>query len=85
MLAALLVGSGALLFLQKRFTFFVAFGAAALLALSGLVASLGHPELTLPVPPALSIVIGLYLCLRVVIARPARPRGGNLPPPETPT
>ncbi len=65
-----LVVAGLLLFIRRPWTFWVAIGAAAVLALTGVLAMLKHPELALPVPPILSIVIGLYLVLRAVIARP---------------
>jgi hypothetical protein len=70
-IAGVLAVAGATMFLKKPFAFYIAMAAAALLAVSGLLALLGKPELALPVPPALSLVIGLYLCLRTVIARPS--------------
>src|SRR6185503_14086191 len=70
-IAALLVLGGATLFLKRPFAFYVAVAAAALLTVSGVVAWAGHPELAMPVPPMLSIVIGLYLILRAAMARPA--------------
>jgi hypothetical protein len=69
-LGALLVGAGLVVLLRRPFSFHVALGVALLVAVSGCVAWLGHPELALPVPPVLSIVLGLYLCLRTVLARP---------------
>jgi hypothetical protein len=74
-LAGLLVVGGILMFMRKPIAFFVTVGAALLLAVSGVVAYFGHPELALPMHPMISIVIGLYLSLRAVLARPAlRPR-----------
>lgn len=70
-IAGVLAVAGGAMFLKKPFAFFIAMAAAGLLAASGVLALLGKPELALPVPPALSIVIGLYLCLRTVIARPS--------------
>jgi hypothetical protein len=69
-IAGLLVAGGATMFLQRPFVFWVAIGASGLLAATGVLARLGHPEWALPVPWQLSVVIGLYLCLRAVIARP---------------
>ena len=69
-IAGLLVVGGAVMFLRKPFGFWVAIGAATLLSATGVLARLGHPELALPVPWQLSVVLGLYLCLRAVIARP---------------
>ena len=43
---------------------------AALTAVSGIVALAHHPELSLPVPPALSVGVGLYLVFRTAIASP---------------
>lgn len=67
-LAALLVVTGALLFTRTRIAFWVAIAAGAITATSGIVALMHHPELSLPVPPALSIGVGLYLVLRTAIA-----------------
>jgi len=68
-IAGLLVIGGALLFLRKPFAFYPAIAASALLALSSVLGYLHHPELGLPVPPMLSLVIGLYLCFRVLLVR----------------
>jgi hypothetical protein len=65
-----LVVAGACMFLRRPFSFWVAMAASLLLALSGVLAFLHHPELSLPVHPAISLVVGLYLCLRTLIARP---------------
>jgi hypothetical protein len=78
-IAGLLALGGASMFLKRPFAFWVAIAAAALLAATGVAARLGHPNWALPVPWQLSVVIGLYLCLRAVIARPSlKPR-----PPRT--
>jgi hypothetical protein len=69
--------AGALMFLNRPFTRWVALAAAALLAADGLV-GLKRPEWGLPVPGYLSIVIGLYLFLRTLLTRtrpPAAPSG----------
>lgn len=76
-IAAVLAIAGVLMFVKRPFVFWVGLGAAVLLALSGVAALAGKPELALPVPPALSIVIGLYLVLRVLIARPSLKSGAK--------
>lgn len=70
-LAALLVVAGALLFTRTRISFYVALAIGALTAITGILALAHHPELALPVPPALSIGVGLYLVFRTAIASPA--------------
>src|SRR5262245_49774933 len=68
-IAAILIASGAALFLRRGITFYVANAAALLLALSGVAGLVGHRELAMPMPPVLSLVIGLYLILRLMMAR----------------
>jgi hypothetical protein len=75
-LAALLVIAGGLMFLRKPFTRWVAVGVALLLAIDGLV-SMKHPELGLPIPWYLSVVIGLYLVLRTLLTPRRGPAGGG--------
>jgi hypothetical protein len=70
-IAALLVLAGALLFTRTRPAFYFALAVAALTAVTGIIALAHHPELALPVPPALSIGVGLYLVFRTAIASPA--------------
>jgi hypothetical protein len=70
-IAALLVLAGALLFTRARAAFYFALAVAALTAVTGIIALAHHPELALPVPPALSIGVGLYLVFRTAIASPA--------------
>lgn len=70
-LAALLVVAGALLFTRRRAAFYGALAVAALTAISGVAAFAHHPELALPLPPALLVAVGLYLVLRTAIAAPA--------------
>lgn len=75
LIAGLLIGGGATLFLRRPFAFWVALAASVVLAVSGLLARFGYPMLALPIPPILSIVVGLYLCLRVLMAKSAlKPR-----------
>lgn len=69
-IAGLLVLAGALLFTRARPAFYFALAVAALTAVTGIVALAHHPELALPVPPALSIGVGLYLIFRTAIASP---------------
>jgi len=69
-LAALLVVAGAFLFTRTRVSFYVALAVGALTAITGILALAHHPELALPVPPALSIGVGLYLVFRTAIASP---------------
>jgi hypothetical protein len=69
-IAGILVGAGVLMFLRRPFVFWFALAAALVLGVSGALAWAGKPQLALPVPPTLSIVIALYLCLRSLIARP---------------
>ena len=76
-LAALLVLAGALLFTRTRPAFYAAIAVGALTAITGILALAHHPELALPVPPALSIGVGLYLVFRTAIASPAFGGGGK--------
>ncbi len=69
-LAALLVVAGGFLFTRTRVSFYVALAVGALTAITGILALAHHPELALPVPPALSIGVGLYLVFRTAIASP---------------
>jgi hypothetical protein len=68
-IAGVLIAAGGLLFLRRPLVWYIAVGAAALAVVTGVVAQLGRPDLALPVPPLLSLVIGLYLILRLVISR----------------
>jgi len=70
-LAGLLVAAGVFLFTKLRASFYAAIAVGALTAVTGVVALAHHPELALPVPPALSIGVGLYLVFRTAIASPA--------------
>lgn len=87
-IAAFLVVGGGLLILRLTVAFWVAVAAALALTISGALAWAGHPGWAMPVPPLLSIVIGLYLILRTVMARPAlgkrppRPRSDEPSPAE---
>jgi hypothetical protein len=78
-LAGLLIVSGALLFLRRPFVYWLALAASILTAATGAIALLGRPSWALPVPPGLSIGVGIYLGLRVMMAKAAQPRRGFLP------
>jgi hypothetical protein len=85
-LAGLLVFAGALLFTRTRIAFYAALAVGALTAISGIAALLGHPELSLPVHPGLSIGIGLYLVFRTALSAASfarRTPTGFIPKPET--
>jgi hypothetical protein len=69
-IAALLVVTGVVLFTRTRAAFWVAINTGIVTAITGVLALAHHPELALPVPPALSIGVGLYLVLRTAIAAP---------------
>ena len=69
-IAGVLLVGGVTMFLRRPFAFWVAIAAALLLTASGLAAFLHHPQLSMPIHPGISVVVGLYLCLRAVIARP---------------
>src|SRR5688500_374648 len=68
-LAGYLVASGAALLLRHKLTFWNAMMAATLLAVSGALALAGKRELSLPMPPWLTLVVGLYMCLRLIMAK----------------
>jgi hypothetical protein len=80
-IAGLLVLGGVALLLRRPFAFYVALAAAVVTAATGVMPYLHHPELALPVPPILSIVVGLYLVGRTALLRLAGPekRRGFLP------
>jgi hypothetical protein len=83
-LAALLIAGGAGLFLRRVATYWLAVAAAGLCALTGLLPFIGRPDLALPVPGWLSIVVGLYLLLRLFVAKRALTPRKTAPPPEAP-
>jgi hypothetical protein len=70
-LAGLLIAAGALILTRLRPAFYVALAVGGLVAASGIMPYVGHPELSLPVPPALSIGVGLYLVFRTAITASA--------------
>lgn len=76
-IAALLVLAGLAMISRRPAAYLFGLGVAGVMVVSGLVALLGHPRLSLPVPPLLSIVVGLYLGLRIAMAKAAL--GGRRP------
>jgi len=79
-LVALLMVGGGLMFVPRPFVRWVAIAVAAVVAVDGLV-SLKAPQLGLPVPAWMSIVIGCYLVLRTLISQVKRPaKGGEFAP-----
>lgn len=85
-IAALLVVAGAFWFTGLRAAKWLAIVVGVLTAVTGVLFYAHHPELALPVPGWLSIVIGLYLVLRTAMAVVATPpkRRGFLPRDEEP-
>ena len=73
-IAGLLILGGLSLFLSSRFSFYLALFAALVTALSGVLAHAGHPTWAMPVPWWLSVVVGLYLCIRVPLAYFQQPK-----------
>ncbi len=69
-LAAMLVVAGVLLFTRTRASLYFAFAAGAATTVTGILAFAHHPELALPVWPALSVGMGLYIILRAAMAAP---------------
>lgn len=77
-LAGLLVAAGALLLTRTRAAFWIALVVAAVTAASGVMPLVHHPELSLPLHPAATIGVSLYLVLRIGMAASAfgvKPRG----------
>jgi hypothetical protein len=72
-IAGILCAGGIVMLLRPPWAMWVAVGCSAMLVVTGALAYLGHPGLALPVHPILSIVIGLYICLRSLLMRPTRP------------
>jgi hypothetical protein len=74
-LMAMLVIAGVLVILGLRAGFYVGLFTGAITALAGLIAwaGIGGTALALPIHPALAIVVGLYLCMRVATTKVTRP------------
>jgi hypothetical protein len=72
-LVGLLVAGGLTMLSRRPFTFWVVIGVAAVLAVTGVLARVGHPELALPLPWYGSVGVAVYLVLRAVAARFASP------------
>lgn len=83
LLAGLLVTAGVLLLTRRRAAVWLAMAAGLVTALSGIMPYLHHPELALPIPPPLSIGIGLYLVFRTALSASGvgtSKRRGFIPP-----
>ena len=86
---ALMMG-GALLFFRVRAGYYVALAAALATAITGLAIRFGHPTWGLPYNWAISVVVGIYLTLRVLMLIPTAPEESILdrvdkpPPPGDP-
>lgn len=82
LLAGLLVVAGAFIFTHTRAAFYLALATGGITAATGILPYVHHPELALPVPPALAIGVGLYLVFRTAIAArefgPRPPRRARL-------
>jgi hypothetical protein len=77
-IAGLLVAAGIALLINRPFAFYLALIAGTVTAATGVMPYLHHAELALPVPPLLSIVVGLYLVGRTAMLRlmtPDKSRG----------
>ncbi len=70
-IAASLVAGGVALFFRRPASFWIALGAGLLTALAGAIGLARHRVIGLPVPPIASLVGGLYVTLRVSLARPS--------------
>src|SRR5690349_21467179 len=69
--AGVLAVAGFWLMLRRRGSFAAAMIAGGLLSATGVAGFIEHRAVGLPLPPIVSLVAGLYICLRVLIARPA--------------
>jgi hypothetical protein len=69
--AGVLAVAGFWLMLRRQGAFAAAMIAGGLTAATGVAGFILHHPVGLPLPPIVSLVAGLYVCLRVLIARPA--------------
>jgi|GEM_PF-2862374 len=83
-IAGVLVAGGVLMLFDKAWALWVAVGCSALLVASGAVAWLGHPRFALPIPPIMSVVLGLYLGFRSALVRPKRKKKSRFSDPSDP-
>lgn len=84
-IAGILVAGGAIMLLNKPWVMWVAVACSALLVASGAVAWTGHPRFALPIPPIMSVVLGLYLGFRSALVRPQPKRKSRFAPdPDDP-
>ena len=68
-IAGALVCAGGLLFMRRPFAWYLGLLVSFVTVATGAAAQLGKPQFALPVPPLLSIVIGMYLILRLLISQ----------------
>jgi hypothetical protein len=79
-IAAIVCAGGIAVLFRQKWGIWVAVACSALLVVTGALAYLGHPELALPLHPILSVVLGLYVCLRALLMRPAPRRAASSQP-----
>jgi hypothetical protein len=76
-IAGVLGLAGVLIMMGLRAGYYAGLIAGAVTALSGVAAWVGLARWSLPMHPALSVVVGLYMCMRVATSqamfRPRRP------------
>ena len=68
-LAVLLSLGGLGLFFKPPIVRTIAVAISILVAASGVLAWLGHPEASLPASPVMTMIVGLYLAFRVFMAQ----------------
>jgi hypothetical protein len=89
--AGALALAGFWLMLRRQGAFAAALIAGGLTAATGVAGFILHHPVGLPLPPIVSLVAGLYVCLRVLIARPGlapdrrRAESEAEPPPDAST
>jgi len=66
-----LLGGGVAMLLRRPASFYVAQAGGALTALAGAIGLFTHRQVGLPLSPLVVLVLGLYVCFRIAIARPA--------------
>ena len=67
-IAGLIVLAGLLVMTGMKAGYYLGIVAGGVMALTGVVAWAGMPRYALPYPPALSVVVGLYMCMRIAMA-----------------
>ena len=66
-----LLAGGVAMLLRRPASFYVAQAGGALTAIAGAVGLLTHRQVGLPLSPLVVLVLGLYVCFRIAIARPS--------------